>query len=94
MAAEETNAPSDAASWYELGFSRGLVEPSLLLGVPKNVLVLNGIVAVIFILDFGFWPILLITAIIHFTAIYVCKGDNQFFDCLQEYMRKKNYYGV
>lgn len=82
----------EASSWYELGFSRGLTEPALVMGVPKMVLIMNALIAVLFIVDFSFWPILIVTAIIHFAAIYVCKGDTQFFDCLLGYMKKKNYY--
>ena len=89
MAEENTN---DTASWYDLGFSRGLTEPALLLGVPKLAIVLNAALGGIFIMDFGFWPIIFVNLVIHFASIYVCKSDNQFFDCLQMYMRKKNFY--
>lgn len=87
--AEENN---DSASWFDLGFSRGLTEPILLLGVPRLFIVLNAALGALFIIDFGFWPILVVNAILHFGGIYVCKGDNQFFDCLQGYMRTKDFY--
>lgn len=84
----------EAISWWELGFSRGLTEPALLMGVPKMIVIGNIIVAIIFIMNFGFWPILFVTAGIHIAAVAVCKSDNQFFDCLQSYRAKKNYYGT
>lgn len=90
--AAEVNA--EAQSWYDLGFSRGLTEPALIAGVPKTALVMNGVVAFLFIIDFGFWPILIVTAIVHGLSVYVCKGDNQFFDCLHVYLGEKDYYGT
>ena len=87
--AEENN---DSASWFNLGFSRGLTEPALIFGVPKLFIVLNVALAGLFILDFGFWPILFVNAILHFGAIYVCKGDNQTFDCLIKYRKTKDFY--
>ena len=42
----ETNEAVEAESWYELSFSRGLTEPALIAGVPKSVLVWNGLFAV------------------------------------------------
>ncbi len=84
----------EAISWWQLGFSRGLTEPALLMGVPKKVVIINAVVATLFIVDFGFWPILFVNAGIHIAAVAVCKSDNQFFDCLQSYRAKKNYYGT
>jgi len=92
--ADTQTTEEEAASWYELSFSRGLVEPSLIMGVPKTVLVMNGIVAFLFLNDFGFWPIIFVCLLVHFLAIYVCKGDNQFFACLKAYLNEKDYYGT
>jgi len=92
--ADTTTTINDAASWYELGFSRGLTEPALTMGVPKTPLVLNGIFAVIMIIDFGFWPILFVTIALHCLLLYVCKDDKMFFECLKAYINKKNYYSV
>lgn len=88
------NEESSIATWYELAFSRGLTEPSLLLGVPKSALTFNGLVAAFFLFNFHFWQILPITLLAHFGMVYVCKGDMQFFDCLKSYINKKNYYST
>ena len=91
----DNNSSIDVAlSWYELSFARSLTEPALLLGVPRTPLVFNGVFAFIMIFDFGFWPILLFTLAAHFLMIYICKSEKQFFDCLQSYIHKKNYYSV
>lgn len=88
----EENEAVEAESWYELSFSRALTEPALIAGVPKSVLVWNGLFAVLLIINFGFWQVLIFTVAMHFLAIYLCKGDQQFFSCLQSYINKKNYY--
>ncbi|MDD7764081.1 MAG: VirB3 family type IV secretion system protein [Selenomonadales bacterium] len=92
--AQENDDNAEVTSWYELSFSRGLTEPALIFGVPKLVIVLNVAIAALFIMNFGFWPIIVLNAIIHFASIYVCKNDNQFFEALQGYMNKKNFYGT
>lgn len=83
-----------ASSWYELSFARGLTEPALMAGAPKTPLALNLCFAIIMLIDFGFWPILFVTATVHLLTIYICKSDKQFFDCLKSYLAKKNYYSV
>ena len=83
-----------ARSWCDVDFFRGLTEPSLLAGVPKPVLVWNAMFAVFLILNFGFFYILIFTFLLHFLAIYVCKSDVQFFDCIKSYMNKKRYYST
>lgn len=87
-------ADKNTASWYELGFARGLTEPALIMGVPKTPLVLNLCFAIVMLIDFGFWPILFITVAIHVLMIYICKSDKQFFDCLKAYISKRTYYSV
>ena len=94
MADTSQELANDTQSWFELGFSRGLTEPALSAGVPKAALVINGVVAFLFIIDFGFWPILIVTLAVHFGSVYVCKGDNQFFECLRAYLNEKDYYGT
>lgn len=83
---------NDSASWYDLGFSRGLTEPALILGVPKMVIALNVALGALFLIDFGFWPILFVNLTIHFASIFVCKSDKQFFECLQGYQKTKDFY--
>ena len=89
--AQETKEPA-MTPWFELPFYRGLTEKALVLGVPKSVIAVNMLVAVLFILDFHFFYIIPLNILIHFGAIYVCKGDAQFFECLKYYISKKNYY--
>ena len=84
----------ESVDWQVLPFYRSLSEQVLMLGVPKVVLVLNGLVAFLFVVNFHFWYILIVNAIVHFGAIYLAKNDDQFFECLQNYQSKKNYYST
>ena len=77
-----------------LPFYRSLSEHVLMPGVPKVVLVLNGLVAFLFVINFHFWYILIVNAIVHFGAIYLAKNDDQFFEALQNYQSKKNFYST
>lgn len=86
------NEENESFPWFELPFYRSLSEQILLLGAPKPILILNGLILVLFIVDFHFWPIIPINLLIHFGSIYLAKNDDQFFDCLREYIHKKNYY--
>lgn len=78
--------------WQQLPFHRSLSEQILLLGAPKSILIINGMVLLLFIVDFHFWPIIPMSLIVHFGCIYLSKNDEQFFDCLKSYIHKKNYY--
>lgn len=82
----------ETIAWQELPFYRSLSEQILLLGAPKEILIANGLVLLFFIVDFHFWPIIPVSLIVHFLCIYLSKNDDQFFDCLREYLKKKKYY--
>jgi type IV secretion system protein VirB3 len=86
------NEENESLPWFELPFYRSLSEQILLLGAPKAILILNGLIMVLFIVDFSFWMIIPINLLIHFGCIYLAKNDDQFFDCLRAYIHKKNYY--
>ena len=79
-------------AWFELPFYRSLTEQILLLGAPKSILSINGAILFLFVVDFNFWWIVPVNIFIHFLCIYLAKNDQQFFDCLREYIHKKNYY--
>lgn len=91
MASEQKQAD---ASWFEIPLFRGLTDQILTLGVPRKVLALNALFGFIFIMDFHFVWIIPVCIAIHFGSVYICKSDDQFFDCLQGYLGKKNYYST
>lgn len=78
--------------WFHLPFYRSLSEQILLMGAPKSVLIINGLIMLLFIVDFHFWYIIPMNLLVHFGCIYLAKNDAQFFDCLRGYIHKKKYY--
>ena len=81
-------------SWDHLPFFRGLTEHILVMGAPRSVLVLNGMITFLFIMWFHFLYILILTVIVHCVCVYISKDDAQFFDCVSKYVSKKNYYST
>ena len=77
---------------YQLPLYRALTEQDLLLGAPKSVIVVNGVILSIFLISFHFVWILPLNLLIHFGAIYLSQYDEQFFDCLLRYFKAKDYY--
>ena len=70
--------------WFELPFYRSMTEQILFLGAPRSAIMVNALVAFLFIIP--------ISLLFHFGCIYVARSDDQFFDCLKVYQTKKNYY--
>jgi type IV secretion system protein TrbD len=87
MAKEEDNPLG-----FRLPLYRSLTEQILIVGAPKSVIVVNGMVMAIFILSLHSFWIIPLNIIIHFGAIFLTKLDDQIFDCLLKYIRNKNYY--
>lgn len=91
MAADQETQPIE---WQVLPFRRSLSEKALMFGVPKAILVLNGLLAYMFIANFHFWYILAVNALVHFGSIYLAKNDDQFFECLRNYQMQQKYYST
>ena len=85
-------AKESSVPWQELPFYLSLSEQLLLLGAPKPVLAINGLVMILVIIDFHFYWIIPINLLVHFGCIYLARNDQQFFDCLRAYVPKKDYY--
>lgn len=81
-------------SWDHLPFFRGLTDYILVMGTPRQVIVINGFVTFMFVMYFHFLYILALTVIIHCVCVYISKDDPQFFDCVGRYVSKKNYYST
>lgn len=73
-------------------FYKALTEEILYLSVPKNMMVFNMMLALLFIFVLKFWYILPVNFAFYLLGVYVAKHDAQVFDCLQQYVNKKNYY--
>ena len=84
----------ESVPWQELPFYLSLSEQLLLLGAPKPVLAINGLVAFLFIVNLNFYWIVPLNILVHFGCIYLARNDQQFFDCLRAYIPKKDYYST
>ena len=67
-------------AWFELPFYRSLTEQILFLGAPRSAIMVNALIAFLFIINFHFWYIVPVSLIFHFGCIYVARNDDQFFD--------------
>ena len=85
---------SNNISWTHLPVYRSFTETILVMGVPRNVLLINGIIASFFILYFRFWYIIGLNLIFHFVCQYLSRDDAQFFDCFNNYIYKAEYYST
>ena len=63
---------------YTIPVFKALTERATLLGGPKEIVLLNAVLALI----------------IHFFSIYVNKFDDRFFICLLKFLHKKKFYDV
>lgn len=66
----------------------------LVAGAPRGMIVLNICLAAIFLLALHIPWIVPVNLLIHLSAVYLTKEDEQFFDILRRYLHKKSYYGV
>lgn len=82
----------DFPAGYRLPLYRSLTEKLLLAGAPKNVIVINAMLAAIFIIPFSFFWILPINLLVYSGSIYFTQKDDHFFECLVRYVRKKDFY--
>ena len=89
MAQDSSN---DKVPWFDIPFYRSLTEQILFLGAPRMAIMINGLIAFLFIVNFHFWYIIPFSILLHCGCIYLAKFDDQFFDCLRAYQTKKNFY--
>ena len=85
---------ANSNSWFYLPFYRSLSIKVLLCGAPREIIGLNILVGILFIVNFHAWKILIVCALFHLICVYVCRSDDQMFDCLKMYIRKKSYYST
>lgn len=73
---------------------RALTGQLLIAGAPRGMIVLNMCLAAIFLMALHIPWIVPVNLLIHLSAVYLTKEDEQFFDILRRYLHKKSYYGV
>ncbi|WP_407396722.1 VirB3 family type IV secretion system protein [Anaerovibrio sp.] len=85
---------NEVVPFFELPLYHAMIDKILIFGAPIKAIVLNVGIAVIFIMYFHFFWILIVTAILHYAITRLSKNDAQFFDCLFVYQQKKKYYST
>ncbi|WP_371367802.1 hypothetical protein SRRS_16080 [Sporomusa rhizae] len=73
---------------------RALTGQLLVAGAPRGMIVLNICLASIFLMALHIPWIVPVNLLIHLSAVYLTKKDEQFFDILRRYLHKKTYYDV
>ncbi|WP_298595475.1 VirB3 family type IV secretion system protein [uncultured Mitsuokella sp.] len=84
----------DGLSMTHLPLYQSLTEHPLFAGAPKSVLLVLAVVSILFIVNFNFFYILLITLPLYFLCVYLAQSDAQFFDCYSNYVTKDSYYST
>ena len=79
---------------YTIPVFKALTERATLLGGPKEIVLLNAVLALIIWTMFNTLWIIPFNLIIHFFSIYVNKFDDRFFICLLKFLHKKKFYDV
>lgn len=79
---------------YELPVFRFIAEPMLLMGCPRDLIILNFAIGAIFILALSTFMVLPINILLHYLTKYATKQDPEFFNCLKRHIWRKDYYGV
>lgn len=77
---------------YCLPLFKSLTQQVLIMGVPRAFMVANIAILGIFVMAMHFFYIIPLNVVLHFGAIYLAQNDEQFFDCLRLYLKKKDYY--
>lgn len=83
-----------AVEGFEIPIHRSLTEPLLILGVPREIAILNICAFGIFFAILQFWWILPLNFLIHSVFVVATKKDPQISDTFKRYTKKKNYYST
>jgi type IV secretory pathway TrbD component len=77
---------------------RALTEPILIMGIPREMAILNGMVHILFVQITKSLPCVIIALItypcIHMATKAAAKKDPGFFACFKRFIKQKKYYGV
>lgn len=82
------------ANGYDVPLHRSLTEKILLAGAPREIVLMNCGLLVMFIFILHFLYIIPFCLAIHLAAVYTTKYDAQFFDCFLAYLKTKKYYSA
>lgn len=79
-------------SGYELPVFRAVTQRLLMYGVPKEMMIFNGVLGAVFLIALNTPWVLPANALIHYVIAAATKRDPDFFDCLKRHFAHKDYY--
>lgn len=78
---------------YYAPIHQSLTKPLLMMGVPRDLFLLNGTFAASFMM-MKLYPLMLLNVGIHIVLKSLTKQDEQFFDAIKRHINDKDYYEV
>lgn len=85
------SAPLHPEGW-ELPVAKGLADPVLIAGMPREYAILMGTVALVLGLALRIWWLgLLWWAIAHAVGLYAARADNRFFEVLRRHLARPGH---
>ena len=90
MAKEKRELPEG----YVVPIRRSLTQPMLWMGVPRTLLILEFVLALIFGVLFKTIMVVFVIVGIHFVCRFLTHNDPQFHEVFLRYLRNKSYYDV
>lgn len=79
---------------FEIPIHQSITVSILLLGVPRNVFILNVTIGMAFVLGMSAIYMIPVFVIIHFLCVIATKKDEMFFDIFKRHRNLKTYYSA
>ena len=72
---------------------QSLTQPILLMGVPRDLCILNGTILASFVM-MKVYPLVILNVMLHIFFKTLTKKDEQFFEAIKRHINDKSYYEV
>lgn len=82
----------DAADHFAVPLHRSLTSPILVMGVPREIAIINGTCMAALGLGLHSWQALPVGAVIHLIAVAATRRDPSFFAVFRRALRQKAFY--
>jgi type IV secretory pathway TrbD component len=81
-------------SGFEIPIHQSITTALLVLGVPRNVFILNATMGMAFVLGMSALYMIPVFVLIHFLGVLATKKDEQFFEIFKRHRNLKTYYSA
>lgn len=79
---------------YRVPIHRSLTETVLMMGVPRNLAIMNCTLGAAIGIMLKLYPLLILNIALHIMAVYVTRKDPLFFDALRRHLRQPKFFEV